>query len=978
MVLFLYLYKLLVIASIFDHSILAQESNNQIDLVETLTTSPDECKELCSRDHNCVEWNFLRNNSHNVKKHSCYLQSKDFALFKHSYPIHFPSGDSGIEVRKSFFTEKLLVGPAILDSTSLINYDQHFYRSCNYTISLWVWLWKRKRPGNREVPIFTSQASNPNLDKFPPLYPSIIYNVGYTQERFFFSATRDNKGGYEGFWPPVPVRYHEWMHLAISISDKYVMAFINGELFGPVYHNRQTEHRISNFCPYSASSPYHSRNMTEYLNNTVFHLGGVRGGYSSPGMVQDVIIFKNISMTQTQIQDIISERRPLTSQFNKRLLKMNGIYSLEDYCPIDWMRNGYVSVRWGLCPDSLCGPICLDEAFLLGHQSIGGFDWNTHQSIMREGITGQLLVPDIGTATDIPYVEQMLRDELDAIDEYIDGMSDEFMIYEDYGGSGAYGEDSYAEYDDRYVGDEEYAHQLLQDYYDYLDDYAEENQIIRETATLNRPRKTVLQRSPNMDKGRVSPHASPAHETSPSPGANEASQQSRGRSPATKDTMGTSDELDYSELPRRASNKKRSKSTKNTDSKRYSVFEAADGWRSMFSYTEAKQWFWKQLYKPVTSLFGIYKSQNISETNDKLDEGILSDDSDPDNGLRATSESSSKGRRITKAELRTRHQIMLLYDAAFAWLNGRHADMEKELNMSFGAWQHQVRDRAFSSLALALWLSDGLNEAVDVQWNFLYPGMTSQPIHIALGFQYEVDLAPTVPMPANLGIYLQNILGSDILSLDKSEENVFRYIPPSEKLFRAGHESVTVSTDGDSQLDDVQMSGSLERLLNINGYQLVAEFMRRQPFSDGLNLTQLLSSEPSLRLLSETSGAKKVNSTFEKLRGLYLERPWVADVGALSSPLGDVECRIAASHYFGVAQHVVSHFGMPDVDVGFLENVLIENANIGRGFRGEDDQLHQHMEAEAAAGDSIAQLWLARRYFWGLGGVPRNMPAATR
>jgi len=41
-------------------------------------------------------------------------------------------------------------------------------------------------------------------------------------------------------------------------------------------------------------------------------------------------------------------------------------------------------------------------------------------------------------------------------------------------------------------------------------------------------------------------------------------------------------------------------------------------------------------------------------------------------------------------------------------------------------------------------------------------------------------------------------------------------------------------------------------------------------------------------------------------------------------------------------------------------------------FSGEEDIIHQHTEAEAHDGNPFAQTWLAKKYFWGLGGLQRN------
>lgn len=39
---------------------------------------------------------------------------------------------------------------------------------------------------------------------------------------------------------------------------------------------------------------------------------------------------------------------------------------------------------------------------------------------------------------------------------------------------------------------------------------------------------------------------------------------------------------------------------------------------------------------------------------------------------------------------------------------------------------------------------------------------------------------------------------------------------------------------------------------------------------------------------------------------------------------------------------------------------------------GEEDEHHQHSEADAFDGDPNAQVWLAKKFFWGLGGIERN------
>ena len=45
---------------------------------------------------------------------------------------------------------------------------------------------------------------------------------------------------------------------------------------------------------------------------------------------------------------------------------------------------------------------------------------------------------------------------------------------------------------------------------------------------------------------------------------------------------------------------------------------------------------------------------------------------------------------------------------------------------------------------------------------------------------------------------------------------------------------------------------------------------------------------------------------------------------------------------------------------------------------GEDDELHIWKERDAYAGDTEADIWLARRYYYGYGGLERNVELALR
>jgi TPR repeat protein len=91
----------------------------------------------------------------------------------------------------------------------------------------------------------------------------------------------------------------------------------------------------------------------------------------------------------------------------------------------------------------------------------------------------------------------------------------------------------------------------------------------------------------------------------------------------------------------------------------------------------------------------------------------------------------------------------------------------------------------------------------------------------------------------------------------------------------------------------------------------------------------------------------------------------------------ETECRAAGSYYFPVTQYVASHIDFVESGVGRLEEVSLSVGNL-MGYQGDEDELHQHYEAEALAGDPWAMMWMGRRYWWGQGGVRPDHQMARR
>lgn len=88
-------------------------------------------------------------------------------------------------------------------------------------------------------------------------------------------------------------------------------------------------------------------------------------------------------------------------------------------------------------------------------------------------------------------------------------------------------------------------------------------------------------------------------------------------------------------------------------------------------------------------------------------------------------------------------------------------------------------------------------------------------------------------------------------------------------------------------------------------------------------------------------------------------------------------CEIAASYYLAIADGAMKDIEKSDGGHGSaIEEVYLEDGNF-IGHQGEEDQVTQFQIHAAAEGDPHAQMWLARQYFWGRGGVERDPARAV-
>ena len=376
--------------------------------VKKLSVSDEaSCISACTEDSQCSRWSFYPASeilpSVGTVGNLCFLESKLAASLERNLLYHHSSlgtqdkttGLKRLNGDRGFVgVQNLLAGPLEFDSTTILNFPQHFVRGCSYTISVWVWMWRPRLINSRigqdrkESILFSTSDLKPDdlSTEDESWLPSIIYNVPSKPGKFFFSANRDDYGDYSGFSPAYDIRYHEWIHVALTISDDNINSFVNGKLLSS---NRASfsRNRRSGKCPYFIDDSTDkmrddiddknntSRTQRNQLHpNTVMDVIGRHDRLSDPGMIQDLTVVRGLALSEAHIQELMNARRPYIPPTMKKLMQLFDIHTLEGYTELRWFDNFYRMKEWGLCPTQVCGPICLTDKFLLGLHGFEGTD----------------------------------------------------------------------------------------------------------------------------------------------------------------------------------------------------------------------------------------------------------------------------------------------------------------------------------------------------------------------------------------------------------------------------------------------------------------------------------------------------------------------------------------------------------------------------------------------------------------------------
>ena len=905
--------------------------------------------------------------------------------------------------------QQLIPGLLAVDTTTLLNFPQHFVSQCAYTISLWVWIWRPQHvsPSNaQQKVVFTTKEVFPRLSTLPPLLPAIIYNVGVHPDRFFFSAAQGRQhNDYLGFHRG-KVRYLQWTHLALTVQGNALRAYQDGEFLDSLQYSPAELQHVTK-CVYETNMQVHTRKarspapggaalnrsvkgdtrparsagalfydrivtdpFATHANNTVMYVAGKSGSlgeHSMTGMLHKLAVVRNRALSDAQIQRLYTHTQPPQSEALEELLRKYGVSSRTPaQCLLEVVGDFYRALEWRLCPDSVCGPQCVDEAVYT--------------------CTNRNAARDIVEPLQQVAIEEIMRS---AASHKVEGDASNVVRHSDpadprHGAQelpdigyplGAVGADLVEEDVFAWVDGGAGLDKLLGGPYWYS----------RLAASLLTPFSAVLWLVDDL--------------------AHLALELLFGIHFVDMETLGV-----------------------NATSRSVPPDDVGGGdvhaanflrWRRMHR-NSSQRWYSGIREGQVQ---GLYKNAMVWST----DRYLRSSSAAPNNSATAAG-----------------------------------------LEMDFMAWRRANAEQSRAALMLGMWIADdvtaGKTDDRDYPWNFRYSPLLAQPIHLALGFRSafgeitdnfvpasEVEalvlasdhpdavLTSLLKNPADGAALLEvhSVVETEPLRefyIDEStsaaaQRTTAQSPPPPSPLH--SREEYTFAFDAQGEVQVLHQApphpgkyeSSAETLQNsgennsTNWYRVFAgltvDSLERSLEHELLPLLQQNGVTPATLL-----AAIDKKTALDRTQRLLAQHGLPSSEVDLSSPLDDAlfsadsvlfssseespeaSCVAAASYYFPVTQYVAAQFGAWHSGTGPLEEVrLIVSGGPPEGQRGEfifvsilrlcciiiiivaageEDILHQHTEAEAYDGNPYAQTWLAKKYFWGLGGIERNELAARR
>jgi hypothetical protein len=315
-----------------------------------------------------------------------------------------------------------------------------------------------------------------------------------------------------------------------------------------------------------------------------------------------------------------------------------------------------------------------------------------------------------------------------------------------------------------------------------------------------------------------------------------------------------------------------------------------------------------------------------------------------------------------------------------------------------------------SALMMAMWLTDELEAEYPIlvsgAWfSKAYSSMLGQPIRLALGFRHARDVYTDVHVREDVNYYVDRILkqSAEKLALGVAEgeaddaDNSLN--KPSHTATSAIAATENTAEGGTEKVSSDAINGHATiRKNDINWLAVIAQVDHELPSSGSLN-------HPSLQPLLGASSHHPDSSyspSYTSDNSLAATSSTPATSSSNFADLNRGECSVAASYYLPVANYVNAYFGAVETGVNTPENIRLSDLpsleNILGGASsvagtGDTSQAERQMassatdsagsmrqlyEAEAAAGNVEAQVWMGIQSYWGTQGVPLNATAARK
>lgn len=296
-----------------------------------------------------------------VKSKTCYLQDDNFVKIKQHLNVSddlFSSSlfsiSRGTKSSSNAFVDRLIQHPLAIGRSSNVNFQRNFVHGCQYTIMLWVWLWKGHGKIDALKAVFSSHESLPVYSQHQNILPTLIFNLKRSPRVFFYATSKDASNDYVGYWGTHKLKYGEWIHLTFAVTATSVIGFVNGirEGDGSRMNLPPADH-----CPFNWS--FNHINNLNIPNNTILRVGGIQRGMSIPMIVEGLTVYNGVFLNSRQIALHMAQHPhsefPTLYKLMKEEEEVPYILSAKNI-----YENEYAQYAIGLCPVSVCGKFCLN------------------------------------------------------------------------------------------------------------------------------------------------------------------------------------------------------------------------------------------------------------------------------------------------------------------------------------------------------------------------------------------------------------------------------------------------------------------------------------------------------------------------------------------------------------------------------------------------------------------------------------------